>query len=209
LETNFVYTLSKPTNQTKEKHPAIFLMHGMGSNENDLPSIVEELKNDFYIFSIRGPLSQPPGYSFFTIERIGLPHQEPFTKVLKEIQDFIQEAKDHFEIDENGIYLLGFSQGAILSQSLASILGKQIAGIVSLSGYLPELVESMEQSPMNGLRVFIAHGEQDQIIPFSWSERSKQYFEEKGAEVSYHTYQGGHFLTQEVVNKILEFFKNA
>lgn len=209
METNFVYTLSKPTNQTKEKHPAIFLMHGMGSNENDLPSIVEELKNEYYIFSLRGPLSQPPGYSFFTIERIGMPHQEPFERVLNEIQHFIQEVNNHYEIDENGIYLLGFSQGAILSQSLASIMGNKLAGIVSLSGYLPDLVHNMERSTMNGMRVFIAHGEQDHIIPFSWSEKSKQYFEENEAEVSYHAYQGGHFLTQEIVNKILDYFKSS
>ncbi len=60
---------------------------------------------------------------------------------------------------------------------------------------------------MSGLRVFIAHGEQDQVIPFSWSEESKQYFEENGAEVVYHAYTGGHFITQEVVNKIMDYFK--
>ncbi len=127
MKTNIVYTLSKPTNQTREKHPAIFIMHGMGSNENDLPSIVQQLKNDYYIFSLRGPISQPPGYSFFTIERIGVPHQEPFEHILKELQNFIEEAKSNFEIDEKGIYLLGFSQGAILSQSLAQVMGNKIS----------------------------------------------------------------------------------
>ncbi|SOC40153.1 alpha/beta hydrolase [Ureibacillus acetophenoni] len=207
MNTNLVYTLSKPTNTDKAKHPAIFLMHGMGSNESDLPSIVQELRNDYYIFSLRGPLSQPPGYSFFTIERIGLPHEEPFKHILNEIQQFIEEAKSQYDIDENGIYLMGFSQGGILSQSLASIMGNKLAGIVSLSGYLPEIVDTMEKSPMDGLRVFLAHGEQDQIIPFTWSEKSKQYFEGNHAEVSYHPYTGGHFLTQEVVNKILTYFK--
>ena len=209
MNTNIVYTLSKPTNQEREKHPAIFLMHGMGSNENDLPNIFQELKNDYYIFSLRGPISQPPGYAFFTIERIGLPHQQPFEQILKEIQLFIEEAKKQYEIDENGIYVGGFSQGAILSQSLASIMGNKLAGIVSIGGYLPEMIESMERSTMSGLRVFLAHGEQDQIIPFSWSENSKGYFEEHGAEVTYHTYVGGHFITQEVVNFIMEYFQKG
>ncbi|KGR80024.1 alpha/beta hydrolase [Ureibacillus manganicus] len=207
MNTNFIYTISKPTNQKRDKHPAIFIMHGMGSNENDLPGIVQELKDDYLIFSLRGPISQPPGYAFFTIERIGLPHQEPFERVLQEIQDFIEEAKREFAIDEKGIYLLGFSQGAILSQSLANIMGNRLAGIVALSGYLPEIVETMNHQPMTGLRVFIAHGEQDHIIPFSWSEKSKQHFEGKGAEVTYHTYTGGHFITQEVVNHIMNYFK--
>lgn len=209
MDTNIVYTVSKPVNQKTEKHPAIFLMHGMGSNENDLPSIVQELKNDYYIFSLRGPIAQPPGYAFFTIERIGLPHQEPFERILMEIQQFIETAKRHFDIDENRIYLLGFSQGAILSQTLASIMGNKLAGIVSLSGYLPEIVETMEHNSMNGLRVFIAHGQQDNIIPFSWSEKSRQYFEENGAEVVYYTYTGGHYITQEVVDHIINYFNKV
>lgn len=208
VKSNIVFTLSEPR-EKNGKAPAIFLMHGMGSNENDLPNIVQTLKNDYYIFSLRGPISQGSGYSFFTIERIGQPHQEPFKQILLDLQHFIEKAIEEYSIDENKIYLLGFSQGAILSQSLATILGSKLAGIVSLSGYLPKMViEEMRIAEMDQLKVFIAHGEQDQMIPFNWSKDSKEFFESHGASVQYFAYTGGHFVTPHLVERIEQFFSN-
>jgi phospholipase/carboxylesterase len=45
-----------------KKYPAIFLMHGMGSNEKDMLSIVNGLEQQFFIFSIRGGMKQGPGF---------------------------------------------------------------------------------------------------------------------------------------------------
>ena len=72
MNTTFTYIHSAPqtTDETK-KYPALFLMHGMGSNEQDLVGLVSSLKEKCHIFSIRGPISQPPGYAFFTIEGFG------------------------------------------------------------------------------------------------------------------------------------------
>lgn len=210
MNSKIFYALSEPTEKnTDHKYPAILLMHGMGSNENDLLSIVESLKNDFYIISLRGPIAQPPGYAFFTIERIGYPQPESFIHILNEIQKFIEEAVNEYPIDEDKIYLAGFSQGAILSQSLAALMGNKLAGIVALSGYLPNLIGEMEKAPMNRVKVLLTHGEQDQVIPFSWSKESKEFFEANGAKVQYYTYAGGHFVTPELVQKIEEYFHHA
>lgn len=207
---DFIYKVSEPTNKNKESYPAIFLMHGMGSNENDLPSIVKEMEKDYYIFSLRGPISQGPGFAFFTIERIGKPHPDPYYRILNDIQNFIEEATNHYPLDKQKMYLLGFSQGAIISQSLAALLGNKLAGIVSLGGYLPDLVlEEKKDVTMEGLRVFLAHGIQDNIIPFVWSEKSKDYFESVGAEVHYYPYTGGHFVTPQLVEQIEEYFRKA
>ncbi|RHW36652.1 esterase [Lysinibacillus yapensis] len=210
MNTEIIYTVSEPIEKNRETYPAIFLMHGMGSNENDLPAIVKEMEKDYYIFSLRGPLSQGPGYAFFTIERIGKPHEEPFRRILKDVQTFLEEATKHYPIDPQKIYLLGFSQGAILSQSLATILGNQLAGIVSIGGYLPELaLEGRNKVDMNGLQVLLAHGEQDPVIPFEWSEKSKDFFETEGAQVKYFPYTGGHFVTPQLVEEIEEYFHNT
>lgn len=57
LKSPFVYALQQPSNfDPNKKYPALFLMHGMGSNERDLLSLVRGLEDTFYIFSIRGPL---------------------------------------------------------------------------------------------------------------------------------------------------------
>jgi len=208
LKSQLFYSLSEPQEKAEGKsYPAIFVIHGMGSNEQDLPSILQAVKQDYFIFSLRGPISQPPGFSFFTIERIGVPHREPFVKIIHDIEEFINEAVEEYPIDANQLYLLGFSQGAILSQSLVTILGNKLAGIVSLSGYLPQIVvQEMQHAPMNNVRILLAHGEQDQVIPYNWSEQSKEFFEEKGALVQHYPYTGGHFVTQPLVDEIEKYF---
>jgi phospholipase/carboxylesterase len=210
MNTEIIYTVSEPIEKNREAYPAIFLMHGMGSNENDLPTIVKNLEKDYYIFSLRGPLSQGSGYAFFTIERIGQPHEEPFRRILKDVQNFLEEAIKHYSIDRQKVFLLGFSQGAILSQSLATMLGNKLAGIVSLGGYLPELVlEGRSKVDMNGLEVLLAHGVQDHVIPFGWSEKSKDFFETEGAQVKFFPYTGGHFVTPQLIEEIEGYFHNA
>jgi len=208
LKSQLFYSLSEPQEMAEGKsYPAIFVMHGMGSNEQDLPSILQAMKQDYFIFSLRGPISQPPGFSFFTIERIGVPHREPFVKIIHDIQEFINEAVEEYPIDANQLYLLGFSQGAILSQSLVTILGNKLAGIVSLSGYLPQIVvQEMQHAPMNNVRILLAHGEQDQVIPYNWSEQSKEFFDEKGAIVQHYPYTSGHFVTPSLVEEIEKYF---
>ncbi len=52
-----------------DKQPAIFLLRGMGSSEEDLPQLVQDFKGSHHISSLRGPIVLDPGYTFFTITR--------------------------------------------------------------------------------------------------------------------------------------------
>ena len=145
MKTNLYYTVSEPTAKVDgDKYPAIILMHGMGSNEQDLPGLLERVQESHYVFSLRGPLEQGPGYSFFTIERIGMPHEQSFYDVLNQIEQFFNEIVEAYDVDPAKRYFMGFSQGAIISQSLVAKLGNQIAGIFAMSGYLPALVKDTE-----------------------------------------------------------------
>ena len=110
----FIHTAPKPTT---DKQPAIFLLHGMGSNEEDLPQLVQEFKESHQIFSLRGPIEFIPGYAFFTMEEEGKPIRVVFDEVLTHIENFIHEAIEKYGLDQERIYVLGFSQGAV-SRSL-------------------------------------------------------------------------------------------
>ena len=51
-----IYDLRKPKHVDPNKtYPALFLIHGIGSNEQNMFPLVEGLEEQFYIFSIRGP----------------------------------------------------------------------------------------------------------------------------------------------------------
>ena len=201
----FIHTVPETT---AGKQPAIFLLHGMGSNEEDLPQLVQDFKDSHHIFSLRGPIVFDPGYTFFTIEEEGKPIRAVFDEVLTYIQSFIQEAIVEFGLDEEQIYVLGFSQGAVLAQSLALTMGSVIRGVVALSGYVPDFVKmDYAQQPVDHLNVFISHGEYDYIIPPHWGKESKEYFESLGANVTFKTYNDGHGVTPENHQDLVAFLR--
>lgn len=140
MKSPFTFNHTAPNN-ADQKQPAIFLLHGMGSNETDLPQLVKDFEATHHIFSLRGPIVRNPGYSFFEIEEIGKPVRDIFDKVVTHIQAFIREAITEYNLNSDDITILGFSQGAILAQTVALTMGNEISKVVALSGYIPEFVK--------------------------------------------------------------------
>lgn len=209
-----LYELRKPSHiDPNKKYPAIFVMHGMGSNEQNMLPVVEGLDEKFYIFSIRGPLSQPPGFAYFTIQGYGKPHREVFDQAISQLTNFIDYATATYPVDLEYIYLLGFSQGAILSKTLGLTLGKRIKGIVALSGYIPEFVkEEFSSKPLNQLSLFISHGEYDNVLPYEWGLESNRFFQALDAKVTFKSYTEGHTVSiknqEDFINWILADLQN-
>ncbi len=189
-----IYELRKATKVESDKaYPALFVMHGIGSNELNMLSLVEGLEQSFFIFSVRGHLSHPPGFAYFTIERFGKPHKDNFDQGMEQLESFIEYACAKYPLDRSQIFLLGFSQGAISAMTLGIKLGDRINGVVALSGYIPEFVkDEYAQVPLNELRLFISHGEVDEVLPFEWGLANQEYFNQKGASVTFRTYPVGH-----------------
>ena len=207
MNSPFTYKHTAPLETGKQ--PAIFLLHGMGSNEEDLPQLVKNFEESHHIFSLRGPIVHNPGYAFFTIAEVGKPDRDVFDKVLTFIQSFIHEAIEEYDLDPNDITLLGFSQGAILVQSLALIMGNAINRVVALSGYIPDfLKEEYSKRPVDHLNIFISHGDYDYVIPSQWGAESKDYFEALGANVTFKAYGDGHGVTSENHQDLLAFLKD-
>ncbi|MBP0727219.1 esterase [Bacillus sp. RG28] len=199
MEAPMIYELRRPKNfQEGETYPAIFVMHGIGSNEQNMLSLVNGLDDSFFIFSIRGHLSQPPGFAYFTIQGFGKPHREVFDEGVNKLTSFIDYASEQYPIDLNRLYLLGFSQGAILAMTLGVTLGNKIKGIVALSGYIPLFVkEEYNIDPGENLSVFISHGKMDQVLPFGWGIENVDFFNKLGIPVTFKEYAEGHTVSNE------------
>lgn len=193
-----IYELRKPKQlDPNKRYPALFLMHGIGSNEQNMLSLVDGLEDSFYIFSIRGHLTQPPGYAYFTIQGYGKPNRDVFDDAVNNLTGFIDYACTEYPVDHNNVYLLGFSQGAILSMTLGLTLGNRIKGIVALSGYIPAFVkEEYKIKSVDNLALFISHGEFDQIFPADWGKANNDLFHLLGADVTFKTYPEGHTISQ-------------
>jgi phospholipase/carboxylesterase len=199
------YLVREPTIQSAKKK-AIILLHGVGSNEADLFSLADQLPDDFSIICPRGPFTLGAGrYAWYNVDfSTGKPifdtAQEASSRDL--IKRFVAQVKQQYRVDE--IFLGGFSQGAIMSYSVGLTNPKEVKGIISLSGRL--LVEIrpsiMKNDDVQQLKVFIAHGVQDNTLPVQYAREAKSYLENLGSQLSYHEYNMGHQVNGDVIKNL-------
>jgi len=98
------------------------------------------------------------------------------------------------------VVLAGFSQGGAMALYTASRGNlKNIAGVLSMSGYLTQAAAKDLKFPYNTL---LCHGTDDAMVKYMNAEKSRTLLQEAGAKVELKTYRGmGHSaLPQEIAD---------
>lgn len=195
---NLYYLVQEPKIK-HDKNPLLILLHGYGSNEEDLFSFASELPNDHYVISVRAPYDlQPYGHAWYAIhfdaDENKFSDNVQAKQSVELIASFIEEVVKQYPIDTKNITLIGFSQGAILSYATALTYPEKVAKVVALSGYLNQeiLPETIDTKAISHLKFFVSHGSVDQVIPVEWARKAKPALENLGLEVEYHEYPVGH-----------------
>jgi phospholipase/carboxylesterase len=180
------------------KPPLLLLLHGVGSNEQDLFGLAEYLDGRFLIVSLRAPVViGPDAYGWcridFTPEGLVYNPADAERGRLAAAQA-TDEVVKAYDADASRVYLMGFSQGGATSLSNALLLPEKIAGAVIMSGRLlaeiPERVVSDER--LAGLQVFVAHGKYDDVIPVQAGREIRDYLQTRSVDVTYHEYPMAH-----------------
>jgi phospholipase/carboxylesterase len=181
--------------------PGLLLLHGRGADEEDLMGLVEALDGRFIVVSPRAPFRAGQGWAWYGLPSIGQPDRETFLASLEALKEFVGGLPGAYGIDPGRLYLMGFSQGAIIGSVLAMALPDKMRGVVMHSGYVPQAVENMELeiSPegLAGKPFLVAHGKYDDVIPVGLGRDSYEYLQEVGAEVVYQEYPIGHSISEE------------
>jgi len=181
------------------KNPLLLLLHGYGSNKEDLFSFASELPEEYYVISVQAPHDLMYGsYAWYAINfdaddtKFSDINQAKQSRDL--IVDFIDELVTKFPIDKEKITLIGFSQGAILSYAIALSYPAKVSKIVAMSGYLnTEMAkENFEQNDFSNLKIFASHGTVDQVIPVDWARKTSPVLEKLGIKFVYKEYPVGH-----------------
>ncbi|EAZ94665.1 phospholipase/carboxylesterase family protein [Flavobacteria bacterium BAL38] len=195
---NLHYLVQEPKIK-HDKNPLLLLLHGYGSNEEDLFSFAAELPQDHYVISVRAPYDlQPYGHAWYAIhfdaDENKFSDNEQAKESVQLIASFIYEIIKQYPIDSKNVTLIGFSQGAILSYATALTYPEKIAKVVALSGYFNQEIvpENIDTNAISHLKFFISHGSVDQVIPVEWARKAKPALENLGLEVEYQEYPIGH-----------------
>ena len=206
MNTSFFYLIKKPENNTK-KSPIVFLLHGFGSNEEDLFSFSPYLNNDVTIISLRAPIMlYPNSYAWYNIYYSGSvkSYDKEAAKLIK--NQFISEMNyfiKKYDCDPNRITLIGFSQGAILGHAIAQ--SSNIKNLIALSGYVDDELINFDNT--NKTSIYISHGNEDEVIPFKESIETNKILNQNNIEYEFNSFEQGHGVNNENLKSFLEWLK--
>ena len=182
-----------------DKNPLLLLLHGYGSNEEDLFSFSSELPEEYYVISARAPYDMGFGsYAWYAINFDA--NENKFSDIPQAqqsrdiIANFIDELIANYPIDSKNVSLIGFSQGTILSYAVALSYPEKIQRVVAMSGYLNlDMVNpNFNTNNLSNLKIFASHGTVDQVIPVDWARKAAPILSQLGVEVLYKEYPVGH-----------------
>ncbi len=184
--------------EPSSRPPLLLLLHGVGSNEYDLFRRAPQLDARFLVVSARAPVTREPGsYAWFTVRFTAdgfIIDAQQLEASRKRLITFIGEAVRAYKADPARVYLMGFSQGAIMSLTLALTEPYLVGGIVALAGRIPPEVLPWLTDPTKttGLPVFLAHGRADTVIPFHWAERARETLNQQRVALTFRAYETDH-----------------
>ncbi|OAD44952.1 alpha/beta hydrolase [Polaribacter atrinae] len=190
------YIVRQPKKIAKNP-PLLVLLHGYGSNEQDLFSFAEELPDELLIVSAQAPYTLGAGsYAWYAINFDDINGKfsdlEQAKESIDKIAIFIDEVKTKYNTNPEKTFLLGFSQGAALSYSLSFFYPNKVQHVIALSAYVNTELLPTAISKEIETDYYCSHGTVDQVIPIEWARKSKPFLDNLGLKNVYSEYPVGH-----------------
>jgi len=188
--------------------PLLLLLHGVGSNEEDLFSLAPYLDERFLVVSARAPFALDyGGYGWFRIEFTpgGMSADvEQAKKSLAMLPAFVDELIGAYGADRRRVYLAGFSQGAMMSLALTLTRPEKIAGVAAMSGRLPRQVLELEPDAeaLAGKPFLVTHGLYDPVLPVENGRAARDYLSRLPVDLTYREYPMQHEVSAESLRDV-------
>ncbi|MFW9078956.1 alpha/beta hydrolase [Pseudomonas sp. P2757] len=184
-----------------EPRPLVVFLHGYGSNEADLIGMKFQLPKHYNYLSVQAPMSLGEGrFQWFRKKGEGVYNGETDDLKLssQKLREFIAAAAQKYHAQPDKVYLIGFSQGAMMSYEVGLRRPAVVGGIAALSGRLlpvlkAELKAQQQRPPLN---IFIGHGTADDRVPYSAGTEADALLQKLSYKPQFHAYPGvGHSIS--------------
>jgi phospholipase/carboxylesterase len=181
----------------------LLLLHGTGGNERDLIPLGHELDSNATLLSPRGKVLENGMPRFFHRLAEGVFDLDDLQKRTHELADFVISAAEHYQIDNQQIVAVGYSNGANISASLLLLRSDILSAAILFRAMVPLVPE--EQPDLKSVAVWISAGAHDPIVPASNTKELVELLRAAGADVTVRVLQSGHELTPEDVDLAREW----
>lgn len=201
---------------------SVIWLHGLGADGRDFLPILPMLKIPEnlpirFIFphaphraiTVNGGMKMPAWYD---ITALGIKIEDDKVGIEESAQDIaaLIARENELGIPTNRIVLAGFSQGGAMTLYTGLRFPEKLAGLVVLSAYMPCVTTlAAEASVVNKQTpIYMAHGLQDEIVPFMWGDGTYEYLRSLGYQVEFHSYPMHHSVCLEEVVELGKWLTN-
>src|SRR5262245_5312422 len=171
----------------------LLLLHGTGGNERDLLPLGRELNPEAALLSPRGQVLENGQPRFFRRLAEGVFDIEDLKRRTDELADFVIAASRYYRFDHAELVAVGYSNGANIAASILLRRPGALPAAILLRPMVPLIPDELPD--LDGVRIWIAGGKQDTIIPRASTERLAEMLSSAGAEVTARFFEAGHGLT--------------
>jgi phospholipase/carboxylesterase len=205
---SLTHLVREPGRRDQSPPPLLLLLHGIGSNEQDLFGLAPYLDERFLIVSVRAPVVMGAGaYGWFNIEFTPqgmIADIEQAKRSLELLPGFLDEIVKTYGADDKCVYVAGFSQGAMMSLALALTRPEKVAAVVVMSGRFPSLVfeHDLDQNALEGMPVLVTHGLYDPVLLVEEGRSIQKNLQALPLELTYREYPMGHEVTLESLRDV-------
>lgn len=178
----------------------MFLMHGYYSQPYALSTLGPLIDPDarYLVMAPRGPHPLPPHDSYWVEPGGGDPDE--FAAIREALDALIDETCAARGFRREDTLVGGFSQGAglALAVGLATSVRPRVAGVMCLSGYMPDHAGvDWDLAAARSVPVLVQHGTEDPMVPVERGREVAGRLRDAGLAVTYEEYPMGHDISIE------------
>ena len=191
----------------------LLLIHGLTGDENSMWVFARNLPSKYWMVAPRAPHpAQPSGYSWrhpFDSSEFGSPTIEQMRPAAEALIRLVDAYSAAAKIDAGTFDVMGFSQGAAMSNVLAFLYPQRIRKVGILAGFVPGGLEDLvAQRPLEGKPFFVTHGTRDEMVPVERARSSIEILEQAGATVTYCEDDVAHKVSASCLRALKDFFSD-
>jgi len=192
----------------------LVLMHGVGSNEQDLFGLAPSVPANFHVVSLRAPNVVGPGsYAWFQFgitpqgQRVINKAQEAASRQL--IAETVSALSQQLGVRPERVVIGGFSQGGIMALSLLLTQPQLVQGAMVLHSRLLDEVLPLMAAPaqLQGKQLWVSGGTWDQVLPLAHSHAIRAQVQQLPITLRYAEFANAHAISPDELAQAMQWLQ--
>lgn len=192
----------------------LVLLHGVGSNEEDLFGLASHVPANFHVVSLRAPNVVGHGsYAWFQFgvspqgQRVIHQAQEAASRRL--VAETLAGLSRQLGVPPERVIVGGFSQGGIMSLSLLLTQPQLVHGAMVLHSRLLDEVRPFvaPEAQLQGKQLWVSGGTRDQVLPIAHAQAIRHQVQKLPLTLRYTEFPNAHEITQDELTAAMEWLR--